>query len=922
MGEDLNRDKPKIAVITVHGVADQAPHNSARALASLLLNHNQSEKQVQYTPFYESTLRLPVRPVMMDKGLPASDHSPQDSSNNQLGFVGRTIIEPLKEKVRTAFKQNPLDERGAYIDNCLQIPRYWQSNKEFPADIQDVLDQRAHHFIGDQLREYKGEGVGSTYETVRLEGSRLGRDNKPQLDVHVYEMYWADLSRLGTGFIRIVGEFYQLLFHLSSLGREAVDLARIEYQDTFGQKNTWWNLYSWAQAWAGRMLSVFIPILNLYLLLVTPIPLSGNIPAQYLPLVALSSLGLLSVVLTGYWLFQRQQKTLLPLWAMLPFLVAVVVIGLGYGLLEERFSPWLRLGYYQFLALEWCALSALILWLLIRGYARRRPGAREVTTIIGVFLAGMIIKLLLSAQDSHEGITDAAFKTVEVIYLGLVFSWFLFCFLQVAAALLGSVAVRQSTAEQPNPNPKENKERPKRAQRAVWTARLTLAVPSALFIIVTFALWILLDLMGSQLLPKEKFYTPWLFLTNRSEIPFSGPEFVHRLIVAAASPFFIFILLSLLLAVLLAIWSLFPAIWSEINPPQSDNPESDDQLSDRFGEWMTQGLQLIYGGSSFSVFFAMAILFPIACVDSLIGIFNPQIAANFKLTEEMLGILDTTLVASTTGFVAFRVRLDNFLLGFRNVLDIILDVDNYLRRHPLDGNPRARIYARYVSVLRYLCCWQDPQDSRGYDAIVIVAHSQGSVITADLLRFLQRETKPDTDPALNRLVNGNLPIYFFTMGCPLRQLYGTSFPHLYNWARHYYQEEQQLSKSKRIGNEQKPEPTKLLGVTRWVNTFRSADYVGRYLWRSDACKFQPRRLAGDNEDTTWTSDRDRPANILEDEKLTRREFCLGAGAHTHYWDGTSNQVAAEINILIREAYRETRKKRIQTAFFSSQRYEE
>jgi hypothetical protein len=77
--------------------------------------------------------------------------------------------------------------------------------------------------------------------------------------------------------------------------------------------------------------------------------------------------------------------------------------------------------------------------------------------------------------------------------------------------------------------------------------------------------------------------------------------------------------------------------------------------------------------------------------------------------------------------------------------------------------------------------------SQGYDAILIVAHSQGTVITADLLRFLQRETKRETDPALDRLVNGNLPIYFFTMGCPLRQLYGISFPHLYNWARHYDQ---------------------------------------------------------------------------------------------------------------------------------------
>jgi hypothetical protein len=57
----------------------------------------------------------------------------------------------------------------------------------------------------------------------------------------------------------------------------------------------------------------------------------------------------------------------------------------------------------------------------------------------------------------------------------------------------------------------------------------------------------------------------------------------------------------------------------------------------------------------------------------------------------------------------------------------------------------------------------------------------------------------------------------------------------------------------------------------------------------------------DNQDMTWSSDRDRPVHVSEDKEHTRREFCLGAGAHTHYWDGTSDEVAAEIDILIREA---------------------
>ena len=91
----------------------------------------------------------------------------------------------------------------------------------------------------------------------------------------------------------------------------------------------------------------------------------------------------------------------------------------------------------------------------------------------------------------------------------------------------------------------------------------------------------------------------------------------------------------------------------------------------------------------------------------------------------------------------------------------------------MSRNPKARICGRFVSLLRYICHWEDPITRTGYDAVVIVAHSQGTVITADLLRFLQIER----DPQLSALGNTK-PVYLFTMGCPLRQLYGARFPRL------------------------------------------------------------------------------------------------------------------------------------------------
>jgi len=232
------------------------------------------------------------------------------------------------------------------------------------------------------------------------------------------------------------------------------------------------------------------------------------------------------------------------------------------------------------------------------------------------------------------------------------------------------------------------------------------------------------------------------------------------------------------------------------------------------------------------------------------------------------------------------------------------------RMAALKAAPRARICARYVSLLRHLCRWRDPADDRGFDALVIVAHSQGTVITADLLRFLSIER----DPELQRLEDGftdrpgGLPVYLFTVGCPLRQLYSEYFPHLYDWARPVDGPWAEQTPPPDIPENQPPDP-RALRVKRWVNGFRSGDYVGRYLWRSDQCAYLfdcPEALLGAplqdwNAAVARARVLARPVNVSEDESGTRREFCLGAGAHIHYFDATAPAVAVHLDQLIVEA---------------------
>ena len=135
----------------------------------------------------------------------------------------------------------------------------------------------------------------------------------------------------------------------------------------------------------------------------------------------------------------------------------------------------------------------------------------------------------------------------------------------------------------------------------------------------------------------------------------------------------------------------------------------------------------------------------------------------------------------------------------------------------------------------------------------------------ELLRYLTQHSDPDIKP--------KLPIYLFTMGNPLRQLYGLRFPHLYAWAR------QGDSAWPNNG----PAPS-LIGTKQWVNAYRSGDYVGRYLWHADI---------SDDRSTVWSVDA-----VHVDAEGGKRELCIGSGAHIHYWDETAPEIAVELDRLV------------------------
>jgi hypothetical protein len=102
---------------------------------------------------------------------------------------------------------------------------------------------------------------------------------------------------------------------------------------------------------------------------------------------------------------------------------------------------------------------------------------------------------------------------------------------------------------------------------------------------------------------------------------------------------------------------------------------------------------------------------------------------------QILGPITFAMVSNT--LIGFAL-LAAIAKGAQTVLATVLDVDTYLRTSPIYATPRATIFERYVSTLRYLRTYRgDDAENKGYDSIVIVAHSLGALISADLLYYLQ-----------------------------------------------------------------------------------------------------------------------------------------------------------------------------------------
>ena len=843
----------KVAVIGVHGVADQKPGETARAVARALQAESAATGST-YESFVEEQLSLPVKKMHLG-----------DSP------CGRSLPAKLRES-------RSFDERTPYL-------RWLHEHQDHPAEVAKRVEaDAAIEFMYDQVCYYdprhsqQPDRGNSTYDTVRLRGQRVrsrGESSTEQDtdEVDIYEFYWADLSRLAGGVVNILTAFYQLLFHVCSLGRDTLDLAEPECRAAGSLRWLQWNVMRSCHAVVANCLSLVIPVLNLCLLGVLLIVLPAKIPRS-VEIVAAAG-GVVLIVIAGG-LIGRLFRAARP---DLPRgLYGAILAGCLVCLASMVYSPELlgtllgqngfeAIPWKKVLTVEWGLLSSAAIGAVLLAYSTRKPQVLIVGAILWLPSAAAIAWLVYRAEPTEVGLAQAAIAASVVLLLVLHAAWAVMALAMLIAgtATFGSWRQRGTGS---------------RMDRALATGFISMIGPVTLFAFLTLMIYSPLLKLADVSFFKLPDARLQLLVFGHSVPGLQGASLqdaVHWMFQLSVTWLSDGIGLVWGAAAFLILRDFFWPVWAESMRPTS-------RPADR-SQFIGESLSHAFGALGFA-FGVLYLAFPFVFLTGsainwclwLKGVPPSPPSGMFPL----LGALVFGLVATgKLGFVLDKVW---------PALDVILDVDNYLQGRPWDCNPKGRIATRFVALLRFIALQK-------YDRVVIVAHSQGTVITTDLLRFL----RINSDPALKSLGFGErrgkseehpFPIALLTMGCPLRQLYGWRFPHLYHWSRHGGAGEGAATKTQPIGPDCRPDAREL-GVVQWINAYNSGDYVGRHIWRDD-------NLArpADNSETLFTPWNHIVGNESRDATLVRRELCYGAGAHTHYFEDNATDLARLVDGLL------------------------
>ncbi len=808
----------RVAVVVVHGIADQRAGQTVREIARLLCHGGQGEPRYVQGEMHD--VLVPV--AKLEPGGAASRPAAQASTDG-----GR--------KAETS-RRRPGTPSGFY-----------QAQKSVPvvaaaeASTSD-LGLALNDYLLGRLALSEREAL---YESTRV-SLRRRADGRP---VDIFELYWADLSRLGEGGLRALSALYQLFFHLGTLAADVVDQVSLEVGGGAA-----WRLLQRMHAWLAWLMKGPAALVQVSMLLLVLFGAAALVSPEQQGQVLAALFAVGAIVLTALaalaWLrgasrVARWAKLLVLLAAALACSVVVIV-----ALSDETRVPVMHFGAG---ALAIAVLGAG----LIERYSRVTHGVRVLghllvaATVLGLCVDGRAALPHVTTQV--EWMLTAALNVGEWLLAALLLIWAVYVVVQTAALVLGWWLGHGAG---------------RAARRSLDTSRLAVVGSTALFIVLSLVLWSVVSYVAGYQL-KDFDYLPVIF---GSGYP-SGQIFLDARIQTFGG-FFTPLVLAFTVLASAALLVLVPSLLEEISP--TANLDSSGRRpeaivwSERLGTWLGRGLSwltrtfaivvppgAIVGGVLYLAFVYRQFAFSAGAA----GEWATWMAGWLEyLQGETLVSAGKWLAGGALTIAALGSRFTQTFGRLRVTIDAALDVDNYFRDPPNRQPPRARIYSRYASLLAYL-------RDRGYIRIVIVSHSQGTVISADLLRYLHVQGR------LPEFV-GEIPIALVTVGSPLRDLYAGRFPLLYRWMG-----------SNAAGFAAAGPSASDIGALEWVNACRSGDYVGRYLWTPPGQAYRIALVGSDGE-------------VEAARAGDRTEFCLGAGAHTHYFSNDAAALAVEIDRLV------------------------
>ena len=804
-----------VAVITVHGIADQPPGQTVRELARLLCHGGDGAPRYVDGELHEVIVPVsPLRPL----GASGSAEGPAAPAAGDASLHHRLAVVPGRT---SDFFARCRAARGAG-----------------PARAAEDLGLALTDHLLSQYRPAQRDGLyQSTRATLRrhADGTR----------VDLYELYWADCSRLQPGGIRALSATYQLLFHLNTLARDIVDQVALVSGDRAALR-----LLQRLHAWSAWLLKGPAALLQLAMLLLVAFGMAAFVPAgEHRFLLALGGSVAAVVLAIVAWLAGQRANTAAAAFARAtPWLLGTLAcVGVAAAALS-RGVP---------IAVLYLVTAALLM--AVAGLALVLRYARTVRDVQAVGLGVLAVTLLLlglngsrdyaQASTLYEWILTAALHTGEYLLAALLLVWGVLVVVQSGALALSFMLARSGVAG---------------TAASLATARIGLSVSTATFVMLSLVLWSVIgSVIGLAL--KDLLFVPALLGQGYR----SGALFFEAQLTDVGA---FFTPLMALVGVIgaIALVALAPSLREEVAPAPVKPDARDDALSARLGRWWTRArvlLDTLFGTVVPLLALASGAVYLLFLLEKLLGLAG---------LSDLLGAVGVTwgaalvsvgkwLAGGAVTVSALGARFTQTFGKLRVALDAILDVDNYFLDPHNHQPPRARIFSRYAALLDYI-------RQRGYARLVIVAHSQGTVISADLLRYLARTGRLAA-------ATGGLPVALLTVGSPLRDLYATRFPLLYRWMG-----------APAASFEDAAPAAAELGIDHWVNAFRAGDYVGRALWTpaSDGALFSVARL-------------DPQGRVVAARHGDRSEFCLGAGAHTHYFTDDAVALAAELDRLIAAA---------------------